>query len=192
MITFDGDSESDRKLWHTYVYLARKNALFPQEVNPYGSKAIADNPTNRVNETISSAIQTILFSCFTLEYRLKRVLKKLNISFPEKKTLGPLFDKFWYRLRNTNKLNSTGFCQPPPDWSSIESDLKSLIKLRNNIAHANYDETIQFIAGSSDPMTEARKFYNIVVDAIRLVNQGTGYDPRPEDELKKYFQPLKV
>ncbi len=41
-------------------------------------------------------------------------------------------------------------------------------------------------------MIEACKFYNIVVEAIRLVNRATGYDARSEDESKEYFQPLKV
>lgn len=192
MITFDGDNKSDIKLWHTYMYWARKNALFQQKVNLSSSKVIVDDPSNRVEEEISAAIQTILFSCFTLEYRLKRVLIALNVFFPPKETFGPFLDNFWKRLINTSKLKLAGFCRPPSEWSSIEPDLKSLIKLRNNIAHANYNETIQFIAGTSDPMTEARRFYNVVVDAIRLVNQGTGYDPRPPDELEKYFQPLKV
>lgn len=193
MSTFDGDSESDKKLWHTYVYLARKNALYPKKVNPSGSKVIADKPANRVNESISTAIQTILFSCFMLEYRLKRVLKVFNVTSLQNKTLSPLFGRFWNELSGKNKLNSVGgHCQPPQEWSSIKQDLKDLIKLRNNIAHANYDEMIQFYVGISDPMIEAQRFYNIVVDAIMLINIGTGYDPGPEDELRKYFQLLKV
>ena len=95
MRTFDGDSESDKKLWNTYVYLARKNALYPKEVNPSGSKVIADKPANRVNESRSTVIQTILFSCFMLEYRLKRVLKVFNVTSLQHKTLSPLFDRFW-------------------------------------------------------------------------------------------------
>ncbi len=192
MVTFDGDTESDRKLWHTYMYWARRNARLPQGHKPSESQAIVDDPANRVSDEISAAIQTVLFSCFALEYRLKRVLKALNVSFPDKETLTPFLNRFWERLRNKNRLDSTGFCKPTSDWSSIEPELKYLIELRNDIAHANYEETIKFISGGSDPMTEARKLYNMVVDAIRLVNQGTGYDIRSEDELKKYFQPLKV
>ncbi len=137
MVTFDGDNELDRKLWHTYVYWARKNAQSQQKDQPPKSEVIVDDPENRVSDEISAAIQTILFSCFALKYRLKRVLKVLNVSYPEKETFGPFLKKFWIRLANKNRLDSTGYCEPPADWSSIEPQLESLIQLRNNIAHAN-------------------------------------------------------
>jgi hypothetical protein len=59
------------------------------------------------------------------------------------------------------------------------------------MAHANYEEVVRFLGGS-DSLTRAREYYNAVVDALMLINVGTGYDTRPLDAMKTYFEPLKV
>ena len=42
------------------------------------------------------------------------------------------------------------------------------------------------------PSESARHFYNAVVEAIKLVNIGTGYETDPRDEVDRYCEPLKV
>ncbi len=191
MPTFDGDTPRDRKLWHTYLYWARERASTSASGVP-ARGVIVDEADNRVDATISKALQAILFTSFALEYRLKRVLISLNVPLPQKETLGLLLDKFWGRLASVPRLDGQGSCLPPSDWSTIEPQLKRLVKLRNDIAHANYTDTLQFLSPTSSPTEEARDLYNAAVQAIRLVNEGTGYDTRSRKELDDYFEPLKV
>ncbi len=191
MPTFDGDTLPDQKLWHTYLYWARERASTPASGVP-APGVIVDDADNRVDATISKALQAILFTSFALEYRLKRVLISINVSFRQKETLGPFLDNFWGRLASVARLDGQGSCLPPSDWSTIEPHLKRLVKLRNDIAHANYTDTLQFLSQTSSPTEEARDLYNAAVQAILLVNEGTGYDTRSRKELDEYFEPLKV
>lgn len=84
MDTFDGDSQDDRKLWHTYLYWARERAMMCSSAIPVPG-VIVDDPINRVDSSIGKSLQAILFSSFALEYRLKRVLICMNVSFPKKR-----------------------------------------------------------------------------------------------------------
>ena len=191
MPTFDGDTLPDRKLWHTYLYWARERATTSASAVPVLG-VIVDDADNRVDAAISKALQAILFASFALEYRLKRVLTSMDVPFPERETLGPFLNNFWGRLARVPRLDGRGSCVPPSDWSTIEPRLKRLVRLRNDIAHANYADTRQFLSETSSPTEEARCLYNTVVQAIRLINQGTGYDTRSGKELDEYFEPLKV
>lgn len=192
MIRYDGETDEDQKLWQTYLYWARQEARYPCTDPPIESMAIVDDSEKRIGDDIAAALRTIVFSCFALEYRLKRTLKALNVQFPQKEPFSLFFGQFWNRLSKKERLDGNGKCGPPSEWSLIEPDLKSLIGRRNEIAHANYSETVQFISAGLDPVATARKFYNAVIDAIRLVNQGTGYDVKGPEELKEYFRPLRV
>ncbi|MGZ3579287.1 MAG: hypothetical protein ACXU98_09735 [Syntrophales bacterium] len=192
MVRFDGENEINRRLWFAYLYWARNEVRYPASESPKELKALVDEPANRIPDDISASLKTIVFSCFALEYRLRQVLKALNVEYPNKEPFGPFFNKFWSRLSSTIRLDGEGYCKQPNDWGAIESELKSLIKMRNDIAHANYRETIQFFSAFKNPMGRARELYNAVVDAIRIVNQGTGYDTRGENEIAAYFRPLKV
>lgn len=191
MRTFDGDSQDDRKLWHTYLYWAREQAMTSSSAIPVAG-VIVDDPISRVDSSIGRSLQTILFSSFALEYRLKRVLICMNVSFPKKETMGLFLKQFWSRLRAVERLDGCGSCSPPEGWQGLESHLRRLVDLRNSIAHANYTETLNFLSAGADPQQQARDFYNCVVDAIRLVNEGTGYETRSKEELDEYFGPLKV
>ena len=192
MIRYDGETDEDQKLWNTYLYWARQEARFPCTDPPTEPRAFIDDHEKRIGDDTAATLRTIVFSCFALEYRLKRTLKALNVQFPKKEPSGDFFRQFWNRLSKKERLDGKGKCGPPSEWSLIEPGLKSLIGLRNDIAHANYSETVRFISGCLDPVATAREFYNAVVDAIRLVNQGTGYDVKGPEELKEYFRPLRV
>lgn len=191
MPTFDGDTPRDRKLWHTYLYWARERASTSASGVP-ASGVIVDDANNRVDATIGKALQAILFASFALEYRLKRVLISMDVPLGPKETLGQFLNEFWGRLASVPRLDGKGSCLPPSEWSSIEPRLKRLVKLRNDIAHANYTDTLQFLSEAHGPTEEARDLYNAVVQAIRLVNEGTGYDTRSKEKLDDYFKPLEV
>jgi len=191
MATFDGDSQDDKKLWHTYLYWARERAMASPSAIP-APGVFVDDPVNRVDSSIGKSLQTILFSSFALEYRLKRVLICMNVSFLKKETMGPFLKKFWSRLRAVVRLDGCGNCSVPTSWQGLEPHLRRLIDLRNNIAYANYMETLNFLSEATNPEQQARNYYNYVVDAIRLVNEGTGCDTRSNKELDEYFKPLKV
>ncbi len=191
MATFDGDSQDDRKLWHTYLYWARERAMASPSAIPVPG-VIVDDPVNRVDSSIGKSLQAILFSSFALEYRLKRVLICMNVSFPKRETMGPFLKQFWSRLQSVARLDGCGNCSASASWQELEPHLKRLVDLRNNIAHANYMETLHFLSVGTNPEQQASDYYNYVVDAIRLVNEGTGYDTRSNKTLDEYFKQLKV
>jgi hypothetical protein len=193
MVTFDGVEEEDKRLWYTYMYWARQEALslgFETSTEP---QALVDDPNRRLPEGQSISLRTMLFSCFALEYRLKRILKALKVPFDEEsETFGPFCKKFWRRLESAERLDKKGKCTKPPEWAEVEEKLRDLIDIRNKIAHANYEKTLQYFSGKKISKERARELFNAVVDAIRILNQCTGYDVRPTDEVKEYFRQLKI
>jgi hypothetical protein len=191
MTTFDGETQYDRRLWHSYIYLAKRYAIASGGRTASSTPAIADDPSNRVGEPLVEALQTVLFSAFALEYRLKRVLIAMGQPPRQKDTLTPLFEGFWTTLSHVNRLDGKGRCAPPAEWASCEPTLKELISVRNQMAHANYKDVLEFL-GRTDPLRRARRYYNTLVDAIMLINLGTGYETRPLYEVEDYFRPLKV
>ena len=190
--TFVGDTPNDRKLWHTYLYWARERVRSMSQPDVPEAAALVDDPNRRVEASTGKALQAIIFSAFALEYRLKRVLVCMGASFPEKETLKPLLVKFWERLKLIDRWDKSGKCTSPSGWKVIEPVLLRLVELRNDLAHANYKETLQFLSGAANPEQAALQLYNAVIDAIKLVNQGTGIDTTPPEELDRYFEHLKV
>jgi hypothetical protein len=187
VVTFDGKTDDDRALWRTYLHWGR------EQLRPGATGAMVDDPSKRISETESRALQAVLFSAFALEFRLKRVLTFLNASLKPDEGLKNLLKEFWSKLAGRARVDGKGEITIPAEWDSISAVLSELADVRNDIAHANHRETLAFIRGAgSDPTTRARTFFNAVVDAIRIVNQGTGYDDRPDPELRAYFEPVKV
>lgn len=191
MTTFDGETQYDGRLWQSYINLAKRHAITSGGRAASSTPAIADDPSNRVGEPLAEALQTVLFSAFALEYRLKRVLIAMGQPPKQKHTLTPLFEGFWMALKHVDRLDGKGKCAPPAQWASCEPTLKELISVRNEMAHANYKEVLKFL-GRTDPLRRARQYYNTLVDAIMLINLGTGYETRPLHEVEDYFRPLKV
>jgi hypothetical protein len=67
--------------------------------------------------------------------------------------------------------------------------------LRNKMAHAKYDETLSHfrsIEGRPDWQVEACTCHNAVVNALMLINPGTGYATHPADEVREHFKALRV
>jgi hypothetical protein len=198
MVTFDGDTNDDVRLWHSYLYWARERVRALSADPMVGAPAtaasvdaaIVDDPHNRIDNSTGVALQALVFTAFALEYRLKRVLRAMGVSVPPKETLGPCLGNFWRRLAGVTRLDGTGPCRPPADWAKVEPLLRELRDRRNSLAHANYSETLSFLAASSDPAKEAIRLYNGVVEAIKLINLGTGYETRPTDKVDEYFRSL--
>jgi hypothetical protein len=191
-VRFEG-GRSDRRLWHTYVFWARRQAMKCEGAITSGTEAISDNPQNRVPDRLSDALSTVLLSSFMLEYRLRRVLEAMGVQVRMRTTLGPLLDLFWNRLATVPRLDGKGHCAPPPEWKRCERTLRDLVGLRNGLAHADYQRTLGGFGKRRRPGTAALKYYNAVVDAVRLINQGTGSDPqRNANQRRSYFEPLKV
>ena len=150
MVGFDGNTSEDKKLWHTYVFWAYAPARSLAGPPPQGKQPPhAADPNNRLRESLARALQTILFSSFVLDYRMRRVFEAFGLHLRPKTTLGPLLNCFWPRLAVVDRLDKNGKCLPPPEWSICEPDLQHLVRLRNDIAHANYKKTLQAFSGWS-------------------------------------------
>ena len=190
MPTFDGETSQDRQLWQTYLFWARERALSrdDRDLRP----AIVDDPNRRVSPEVSNALQLILFSAFVLEYRMKRVLSCMQARLRDSDNLSILVQNFWKRLNKKGRLDSKGTCAPPGDWQNIEDIVGKLADLRNDIAHADYEDVLEFLSRRGEPVPTSQRYYNAVIDAIRLINEGTGYDDRSTADLRSYFDPLKV
>ena len=186
----DGESEEHRKLWYSYLYWAREQAISSGAIAI--GEAIIDDQSIRLPQDLSNSIKIIIFSAFALEYRMKRVLISFGAKLGEKETLGKIYGQFWPRLKDKNRADNTGLCRKPPSWKSIRGSLDKLVELRKIIAHAKYSELANYLRNRDDHLQTAYHYYNTVVDAIRLINQGIGHDTRSEDMLVKYFEPLKV
>jgi hypothetical protein len=192
MISYDGDNKYDKKLWQTYLHWAKRKAQSNSNLTSVDTGAICDDPKKRVEESLDIALQTIIFSAFTLEYRLKRVALKMGVPFREKDSLGVLLGHFWKKLEKVRRWDKKGKCSPPSEWKSCKNDLDKLVELRNNIAHANYKKVTTFFSIQSDPKRLANQYYNAVVEDIKLINIGTGAETRSKARVEKYFKPLRA
>jgi len=187
MVTFDGKQDEDRALWQTYVYWVRERLRIPSNPN-----VIADNPIRRLPESTSQALQVVLFSAFALEYRVKSVLTYCSASLKPEEHLKSILRTFWQRLLTTQRIDGAGLVVEPPEWAAVVSRLLELADVRNKIAHANRAEILAFINEGSDPLSRARGLFEAAIDGIRIINEGTGYDSEPHDELVARFDLLKV
>jgi HAMP domain-containing protein len=191
-IRFDGTGK-DIKLWHTYVHWAKNYAESCHGAVRSEIRAIADDPANRVADDLAAALCTVLFASFMLEYRLRRVLDAMGVQLRRNTTLGPLLSCFWSRLGYVERLDGKGRCAAPAEWRRLVRPLTHLVELRNALAHGNYAKTVAAFGKKRRPGTAALKYYNAVVDAVRVINEGTGHDPdRTSAERRRYFEPLKV
>lgn len=181
-------------MWHSYLYWARERVLAdaPGPGSVPAAPAIVDDAANRISEPVGRALQAVLFSAFALEYRLKRVLLANNIDVPPTETLRPCLDQFWNRLAKVHRRDGHGLCLPPVEWAAIKPQLDQLVTLRNTLAHANYTKIVRFLESGQDAEQQAKSLYRAVVEAIKLINLGTGYETRPVDEVNEYFRALLV
>ncbi len=189
---FAGDTPEDTKLWNTYVYWALEKARFGQAKGKIITPAVVDDKKNRVGDSLSFALQIIIFSAFALEYRLKRVLIERGVKSKSKKTLKPLLDIFWKELKKKDRWDEEGKCFQPPEWNSCNKDLRKLVELRDKIVHANYLEIRSFFSGTENSLETALRYYRSFIKAIGLISIGTGYGIRSNEEVENELKSLLV
>jgi len=186
---YSGDSPDDEKLWFAYFAAASQAVVAEQPLwKPTGFDELTD-PKANPDMKLVAAMQCIVGSAFAIEYRMKRVLEILGVSGKEGKGLNELLDCFWCWLSRIGKWDGTGLCAQPDGWSSLEKSLDSLRKVRNDIVHSKRKQVLAALG--SDPLTIACDFYNAAIDAIRLVNWGTGYT-NEQSASQQYWDGLKL
>lgn len=189
MHRFDGNTDEEAQVWHSYMRIARDHVITSgAEPLAEESPAIADDALVW-SESARAAIQTILFSSFILEARLKRVLSEMGRPARKFDGLNNVLSNFWTALAEVRRVQSEEFCTQPAEWTAIESKLNDLRRLRNQMAHGNLAAVLVSLGPGAAP-TVARDLYNAVIRAIVLVNLGTGYEDRSPAEVWKSFEPL--
>jgi hypothetical protein len=181
-VLFAGDSEQDRKYWNTYVYWLQSK---------FGRTNIPPDKSPRHDDEYSNSLQIILFTAFALEYRLRRVLSCFRVTLRKNTTLSQLLKIFWRRLEGLDRLDNTGKCVEPVEWNGVKSKLEKLLSYRNAIVHANYDYMLENMK-QGVLLAEAKELHNIFIDAMRIINIATGYSRGTEQEVREYFDQLKV
>jgi len=189
MHRFDGDTDEEAKLWHSYMRIARDHIVESGAIPTTEIRPVIDDDSNVWSETAREAIQTILFSSFILEARLKRVLTEMGRPPRKFDGLNNILSNFWPALSQVKRINADGFCSPPAEWAQVEGKLNELRRLRNLMAHGNLAGVLLHLRSESAHVL-ARDLYNGVMSAIVLVNLGTGYETRSPEEAWKGFAPL--
>jgi hypothetical protein len=180
-----GDTPQDRQLWHTYLYWARSELL------PSAHGLIIGDPKNRLPPKTSEALRALVFAAFALEYRLKRTLLFIGQSPRARDTLGSLLSNIDVRLGQATRLDGKPITLPK-EWTRVKKRLEELVKLRNDIAHANYTRLNRRLASTQTKRRIAKTLFNAVIDAIRILNHAVGYDTRSRRVARGEYGRLKV
>lgn len=186
---YSGDSPDDEKLWFAYFASASQAVVAEcPRWKPIGFNELTD-PKMNPDRKLVAAMQSIVGSAFAIEYRMKRVLEVLGVLRKERKSLNELLDCFWCWLSRIRRWDKADLCREPNEWSSLEQKLDELRKVRNDIVHSNREKVLAALG--NDPLNIARELYNTAVEAIKLVNWGTGYtnDQSASDD---YWNRLKL
>ena len=187
-VSLAGDSNQDRQLWNTYFSWAR-SVLDPKRRQELARKA----QFRRISRHKAAHLQAIVFAAFALEYRVKRIYKVLGLAHREKDTLGSLLSHFRHRVETAERLDGHGRVQLPAQWKSIEARLRELNRFRNSIAHANYQQVLDFLPNDARrSRAVARRCFNALVDAIHVTNKAIGYETLSESDATRYYRKLKI
>jgi hypothetical protein len=183
-----GDTQIEKRLWNTYMHWARAAAA--PEIDPTLEISKA---ANRLPAAHAQALQAILFSAFVLEFRLKLVYDYLGIAFRKRDTLGSLLQHFRTRLEQTPRLDTGRPIRFPVEWGLVERRLRALVTLRNDIAHANQASVLLLLGKSTTSLkVEARRSFNAVVDAIRIIHRATGNESMSLSETRTHYRRLSI
>jgi hypothetical protein len=189
MHRFDGKTDDERKVWHSYMRIARDRVIASGAVPSATRRPEICNQKLVWDKKAREAVQTIVFAAFILEARLKRVLNEMGRPPRKLDGLNNVLTNFWRALSTVKKIGREDACAPPPEWSQIEAQLNELRQLRNLMAHGNLSEVARRLR-SQDAQKKARELYNAVMKAILLVNLGTGYETKSPKDAWQYFAPL--
>jgi len=186
MAEIAGETKNDKKLWFTYLY-------WPREIlKKYRAhdRAEVDRKSWRVDRKYSDSLQSILFSCMVMEYRIKRTFEYKGIEFRKRDTFGALIENLWIKLENVNTERSKKKCVKPKGWDTFRKRLDHWVELRNALAHANYTK-IQGLIPKGKAITEAKKCYNDMVELIKILNGALEYYEGNKRDFIQYMNCLK-
>jgi len=170
MAEIAGESKSDKKLWFTYLSWPRE---ILKNYRPH-DHAEVDEKNRRFDKEYSDALQSILFSCIVMEYRIKRTFEYKGIKYRERDALGTLIGILWKKLENIHTERSTKKCIKPKRWDAFAKHLKHWVEVRNALAHGNYRK-IQGLIPKRKAITEAKECYNDMVELIKILNGALEY-----------------
>ena len=171
MRSIAGDTREDERLWNSYLYWARSELTRSSHGLDIGEAR------NRLPGRTSEALRAVVFAAFTLEYRLKRTLLYVGQSPRTGDTLGRLLSNIDVRLAQATCPDGRRIVLPR-EWTRVKKNLRKLVELRNEIAHADWTKLSRRLATTRYKRREAKRLYNAVIDAIRILNHAVGYDPR--------------
>jgi hypothetical protein len=183
--TIAGETDEDRKLWNTYMYWAHSSCSAPAGLDIY-------KKDRRLTQETAAALQTIVFSAFMLEYRLKRIADVRCFRFRKRDTLSKLIDNFQRHIELTNRIDNDEPVRLPDEWKRVKTQLDRLSKFRNDIAHANYAKVMDRLSDGESLPKLAAELFDAVIDAIRITNRAIGYDPSSDAASDRYYDALKA
>lgn len=189
MHRFDGKTENERRVWHSYMRIARDRVIASGAVPLTKTPPEISNDKLVWDEKAREAVQTIVFSAFILEARLKRVLNEMGRPPRKLDGLNNVLTNFWKALSGVKKIGCDDICSPPPEWTQVEVQLSELRQFRNVMTHGNLSEVARRLQ-SQDAQAKARDLYNAVMKAILLINLGTGYETKSPKDAWDNFAPL--
>jgi hypothetical protein len=187
MANLAGETDRDAKIWNQYVFWARP-ALDTKTESASGLD-ISD-PRRRLTVKQEAALRAIVFTSFALEYRIKRILEALGLSFRKRDSLGSLLENFRTRIETAMRMDDGKKIRLPSTWPSLEKRLKKINELRNRIAHAKYAEVNHIL--TERPGRVASRSFNALVDFIQVTNEAIGYDTDRPAVRRKRYRELKV
>ena len=170
MAEIAGESKNDKKLWFTYLAWPRE---ILKKYRPH-DPAEVDEEKRRFDKAYSDSLQSILFSCMVMEYRIKRTLEYKGTKYRERDTLSTLIDIVWTKLQTVNTEKSKQKCIMPTRWSGLHRRLKRWVGIRNALAHGNYAK-IRSLVPKRKAITEAKECYNDMVELIKILNGALEY-----------------
>lgn len=184
-----GDDPQTEQVWFSYFAAATKPLV---ELRPAWTPTTTKDANAgelSADPELIAAIQSIMFSALTLEYRMRRACVVLGVALRGKTYLGELLGAFWSRVADKPRLMQGGVCSEPPQWAAISGRLRQLVERRNEIAHVKYADLLHRLGPA--PLETAKAFFCDVVEAIKLINIGIGY-VSPGSDPDRYFDRLKL
>ena len=181
-----GESGGDTRLWFTYLSWPRE---LLKEYWPHDDAEV-DKRERRFDKEYSDSLQSILFSCMVMEYRIKRTLEYKGIDFRKRDTFGTLIDILPTKLEGTTTEKSKRKCKIPKRWNAFRKRLTHWVEVRNALAHGNYAR-IQALVPEKKAIAEARKCYNDMVELIKILNGTLEYYVGNKRDFVRYMNRLK-
>ncbi len=181
-----GESKGDTRLWFTYLSWPRE---LLKEYWPYDNAEVDDEKL-RFDKKYSDSLQSILFSCMAMEYRIKRTFEYKGIDFRKGDTFGTLIRILPRRLESVTAERSKRECVMPTEWSALSKRLAHWVEVRNALAHGNYRRVLTLVP-KGKATAEAKECYNDMVELIEILNGTLEYYRGTKQDFVRHMNRLK-